>query len=261
MEKRIGEILKRLRQERGFSQREVAQRVSKNLRTIQRLEGGKIKDISLPLILAYLETIGISPLLFFSELLGKEEKKLEIAKRELPISFPEHYLKMIADYLFAKGIKKKEKYLQFAREYFASLAHLSPIPLSAISEKYQKENLDQVIWRKVKKMTISAFNWAAKVKFPKKDKKFGKRGERYRRVLARAKERVKRLIFRTKGATRTSLRIHLGFLSATYGLVKGSNGRPSPGEIEEWIGKKEKEGGDRKILAEMVKIMIEEYRK
>ncbi|MEO0100554.1 MAG: helix-turn-helix transcriptional regulator [candidate division WOR-3 bacterium] len=284
--KLVGEILKRLRKEKGLTQKEIAKSINWSVITIHRLERGKLKEIPLSLILAYLRSLGIPYAKFFSELEDKEikrEVKRLIGKREISrkgvksairyttgirfptkplINFPEYARRQINDFLSLKGIKETKKYLQFAEEYFRALFTGEP-PLEEISERYEKEGLDPLRLWKVKKIVIAAEKRERKRKVKpeplKKQREMSKRQIRYLEFSERVRERVKRVIFQTKGATATHLKIHLGMIPSAYRLMKEAEGKPSRAAIENWVEKKVKELGERRILEPMLEIVKEEY--
>jgi len=66
-EQRIGDTLKRLREEAGLSKRELAKRSGIDRVYIIKIEGGKVGTISLRTAEALAKGLGISPARFFNQ--------------------------------------------------------------------------------------------------------------------------------------------------------------------------------------------------
>jgi len=188
----IGKLLRKVRENCGLSQTEVAKRIGLSAKTghayISRLESGKVKNPLLLITLLYLRACGASWVEFFKEL-DAIDFKLRHEKVMVQLSTPPTKRKIERDAMrYEVGIEmpSKEKeidftrlkrqikdkvtvllvknqigddqinsYENFALEYFDFLAKLNKAGMKMVTEKYQRAGLKFHLLFKIKKIINS----------------------------------------------------------------------------------------------------------
>ncbi len=231
----IGELLREKREELGLTQKAVAKFCARAIKTISRLENGKIKDPPISLILSYCRALGWPRGSFFSELEEMEIKELlpkevgEVgypakAKRRILryalgmeyqkkgiISFPKYAQKRIEGILWRLTPEERGRYLSFAEEYFFGLKKRER--LEPITERYKKLGLEPKLRRKVVKIIGQAYKRELKRAERKmmpdgRKRKILESRARYEEWRERFRERLKKLIFAKRGMTTTHLQVY-----------------------------------------------------
>ncbi|MEO0114772.1 MAG: helix-turn-helix transcriptional regulator [candidate division WOR-3 bacterium] len=191
--KEMAEILRKIRENAGLSQTQVAERIGLSSKTknsyISHLEKGRLKNPALGLILLYLRACGASWVEFFRELdridfkqrhekmmaqvqptptkrkIEQDAMRYEIGvempskeKEEIDFTRLKNQIKKKVLALLTKnqiGEKEVNSYQNFAFEYFDFLAELNKPGMKMITEKYQRAGLQFHLLFKIKKVINS----------------------------------------------------------------------------------------------------------
>jgi|GEM_PF-1032938 len=203
------------------------------------------------------------------------------------IAFPEYARIRILSYLFSASAgdeklrgtffrrhkvynvkpEEKDKYLAFAEEYFQALQTEEKKQLEALkeaSERYERLGLNLEIMSKIKKIVIKALRREEKrserkVIQPEKEKRMTIGYARYLSLRETLKERTKQLICYKKGAKLIHIKMYFTAAMEYYKILKKNKGSPPPEKTKEWLEKKAKEGYFLDWLADVMKIVEEEF--
>ncbi len=291
----VGRILKRYREEIGLTQREVAIRCQKTEMAISLLENGK-RDPSFSFLFSYLRAVGKPFTKFASDLEGEEFKEeiKPVIEKDMPketkkkvlkyavgirylmpgvISFPEYAKEKIKREISQmKEEKSLSDCLAFAEEYFQGLEKTrenrrNVDKLKEIQNKYKEKGLKLPLMIKVMQITGDAFRREVKRlagQKPPQETRQKEMVERYARgeeIKDRVIKRAKEYLFQKKGMSYVWFNAYLRAVKEFFGRWRRAKGKLSEERIKEWEEKKIREGCDREILGEIMKIVSEELGK
>jgi len=264
----IGNLLKELRKEKGFTLKNIAYYCKKKISYLSKLEKGKIKEPSINLILNYLRALHIPFSKFFSQidelefkrLLNKEKRNKKLKKyllgiryqKKPVINYPQYLAKKIEALLFSFNIPKDviKKYVKYSEKIFEALLAGKDI------EKIKVEGLDVDKMAMIKNLTKKAYQREIKRKrqvkpiTDEKIKKMVAGYQKYQKEWFLIESQAKQLLF-NKGIKVIQLKEYLNQIRKYHSLKRKNKIK----KILKWEETIEKSHLDKEIIRSLKAIV------